>query len=103
MSIYMKFVSMQAEQKVGFGDAIRHDIESRICVDEGDKVGFDCFETAEQQALTTLNAVFFPAFRSSTIYTNFLQDMLRGCRLLSNDQDKNDNIHQIPDFEENSS
>ena len=66
MSIYMKFISMQADQKVGFGDAIRHDIESRICVAEGEAVGFNCFETAEQQALTTLNAVFFPAFRAST-------------------------------------
>lgn len=57
---------MQADQKVGFGDAIRHEIETRICVEEGDCVGFNCFETAEQQALTTLNSVFFPAFRAST-------------------------------------
>jgi len=103
MSIYLKFISMQADQKVGFGDAIRHEIETRICVEEGDCVGFDCFETAEQQALTTLNSVFFPAFRASTIYTNFLQDMLRGCRLLSNDEDKNEGLIALPDFEENSS
>lgn len=39
----------------------------------------------------------------SIIYTNFLQDMLRGCRLLSNDEDKNEGLVALPDFEENSS
>ena len=59
---------MQADSRVGFGDQVRHHIENVICVAEGDTVKKDCFLPAEQQALTTLNSVYFPAFRASTNY-----------------------------------
>ena len=92
MGIYSRFISPQSKYRIGFSDTVRKEIEERICVKADEYILDNAFDPAEKQALMTLNSVYFPAFRTSTTYTHFLQDLLRGCRLLSNDEDKNTNL-----------
>lgn len=82
MNIYSKFISPTSPSKIGFGEKVRKEIESNICVKFDENVKNGSFEAAEKQALMTLNSVYFKAFRGSASYSTFLQGLLLSCRLI---------------------
>ncbi|XP_033118787.1 A-kinase anchor protein 10, mitochondrial-like [Anneissia japonica] len=74
MVLYDKYFSLQATDPLGFSDVVRLEVESNICREEGPLP--DCFATAKQQALMTIESVHFPGFLTSDLYYMFLSELV---------------------------
>ncbi|XP_071944999.1 A-kinase anchor protein 10, mitochondrial-like [Antedon mediterranea] len=74
MVLYDKYFSLQATDPLGFSDNVRLEVESNICREEGPLP--DCFATAKQQALMTIESVHFPGFLTSDLYYLFLSELV---------------------------
>uniref|UniRef100_UPI00358F05CC A-kinase anchor protein 10, mitochondrial-like isoform X2 n=1 Tax=Myxine glutinosa TaxID=7769 RepID=UPI00358F05CC len=76
--LYEKYFSLQATCPLGFGDAVRLEVESNICREGGPLP--DCFSTPLRQAYTTMEMVYLPGFLSSNMYYKFFYDLVASVR-----------------------
>ncbi|XP_054272025.1 A-kinase anchor protein 10, mitochondrial-like isoform X2 [Macrosteles quadrilineatus] len=79
ISIYDKYLSLQATCPLGIDHATRCEVESRICV-EGAAPLSDCLEPALRKVWAYLRYVCLPLFLSSQSYVQLISELMRATR-----------------------
>ncbi|KAH7716932.1 A-kinase anchor protein 10 [Aphelenchoides avenae] len=75
MVIYDRYLSMQATDPLHFDDAVRINVEQKICTEDG-RTRADCFEEPQLIAAYVLQEKFLPKFMDSQLYQNVMNDLL---------------------------
>ncbi|XP_048583112.1 A-kinase anchor protein 10, mitochondrial [Nematostella vectensis] len=75
VSIYSKYISLEATHPFGLDEPLRRQVEANICSEDG-KIDPECFVPAQKFAFRVMERMYFPAFSQSSWYCKHQIDML---------------------------
>lgn len=84
ITIYSKYISLEASNPLGLEESIRRQIEINICSEDG-KISSDSFQPAQKFAFDVMERMYFPAFLASPFYCKHQIDVLTGGKVFLSD------------------
>lgn len=84
ISIYSKYISLEASNPLGLEESIRRQIEINICSEDG-KISSDSFQPAQKFAFDVMERMYFPAFLASPFYCKHQIDILTSGKVFLSD------------------
>ncbi|EDV22625.1 uncharacterized protein TRIADDRAFT_28528, partial [Trichoplax adhaerens] len=79
ISLYDKYISLEATEKIRLSEDIRVRIEGNICSEDG-RILPDCFKEAQEFSFNKMERIF-PYFLCSEMYSNYQVDILTSTRI----------------------
>ncbi|XP_014670762.1 PREDICTED: A-kinase anchor protein 10, mitochondrial-like [Priapulus caudatus] len=83
MVLYEKYFSLQATSPLGFSQAVRFEVESNICREDGPLP--DCFDQPLKIVLHTMDQMYLKPFLQSEIYFRYLTEIINTIQLSDTD------------------
>lgn len=84
VSIYSKYISLEASHPIGLEESIRQQIEINICSEDG-RICPDSFQPAQGFAFDVMERMYFPTFLSSSFYCKHQIDILTSGKVFLSD------------------
>ena len=75
ITVYDRFISLQASTPLGFNSKIRSRIEEAICSPDG-IVRFDCFDEAMKLVENLLQSKYLSKFLASSLFSKYLSELM---------------------------
>lgn len=84
VSIYSKYISLEASNPIGLEESIRRQVEINICSEDG-RICPDSFQPAQMFAYDIMERMYFPAFLLSSFYCKHQIDILTSGKVFLSD------------------
>ncbi|CAH3021848.1 unnamed protein product [Porites evermanni] len=84
VSIYSKYISLEASHPIGLEESMRRQIEINICSEDG-RICPDSFQPAQKFAFDVMQKMYFPTFLGSSHYCKHQIDILTSGKVFLSD------------------
>ncbi|XP_031553364.1 A-kinase anchor protein 10, mitochondrial-like [Actinia tenebrosa] len=84
MSVYSKYISLEATHPFGLDEPLRRQVEANICSEDG-KIDPECFSPGQKFAFNVMERMYFPTFIQSTFYFKHQLDILTSNKVFLSD------------------